>query len=626
MIPGLIFGLAFAAGGVFILSETAMPTWNNWSEMQNWQPAHAQLLEVSGSENETRARYRYQVSGVDYYGDRVYVTDLKDNIGSYHKHLLNRLRGQLQAGQTIPIWVNPFNPQQAVIDRDMRWGLFALMSGFCSIFILIGLLVAYAMIRPGKKAGRFKSPSLLELRAEWKQKQQDPNFKDSFLEYSQYRAEELSQEAKSDTEKTAWQTRKGWHSAKIRSQGRKTVYVIWGFTIAWNAICTPVLFVLPRELEKDNYASLFVLLFPLVGAFLLYKAVLATLEYRRFGQVLFEMDPFPGAIGGHVGGRIHISRLGYRTAAHASAEIVVRLECVYSYVSGSGKNRSRKENIKWAEEGEPQLEQSARGVNLSFRFSVPDHLPEADAEQTDAYYFWRLTAKANIQGVDLNRQYNIPVIKTGATSRFIRHDISAQVSAQKEQKSQAAKISIASGNFDLPGLSRAMRFSEQGDEIRLAFPMFRNKILTLFSGVFAGGFGFACYSMIDFGNSDGGFGILIGIFSIPFILVALLASMATIYLPFNNLRVTIRSDQITILRRLLFIPIFYRQLNAGAISHLSIKRSGSTGQGVDKIGHFKLLAHDQKGKAVTLAEDLDGEDVASHFRDYIAQRLNLESR
>jgi len=626
IIPGLIFGLVFAGGGLFIFAETALPTWQDWYAMQNWQPAYARLLSVSGSENQTQARYRYEVNGITYQGDRVYVTRFNDNIGSYHGDLLNQLRNQRQTGLPVPIWVNPFNPQQSVIDRDMRWGLFALMSGFCLVFIIIGLLVSYAIIRPGKNGAQFKRPSLLELRSEWKQKQHDPNFNHSFIEYSQYRVEELRQNAKGETEKIDWQTRKGWGEASIRSEARRGRLVIWGFAVFWNAVSTPLLFVIPRELEKGNYAALIGLLFPLVGAFLIYKAVLATLEYRRFGQVLFEMDPFPGAIGGHVGGRIHISRLAYKTATNKSSKLTVRLECVYSYVSGTGKNRSRKEDIKWAEEGAPQLENSARGVNLSFRFDAPDHLPEADAEQTSAYYFWRLTTNADIPGVDFNRHYNIPVIKTGATSRFVRHDVSAQVAAKKERESQAAKMSIASGNFDLPGLSRAMRLYQQGDEIRLVFPMFRNKALTLFAAVFGGGFGYACYSMIDFGSTDGGFGILIGLFSIPFILVALVASIAAIYLPFNNLRVTIRPGQVTILRRLLFIPIFYRQLNASNISHLTIKRSGSSGQGVNKIEHFKLLAHDQKGKSVTLAEDLDGKDVAGHFRDYLAQRLNVESR
>jgi hypothetical protein len=466
---------------------------------------------------------------------------------------------------------------------------------------------------------------LLALRKEWKQKIREPGFDQNFLEFSQSRIAELSQPALEKVESVDWRTRKDWASPTIASQAGKRTLVIWGFAIFWNAISTPLLFTLPAELDTQNYAALFALLFPMVGIFLIYKALQSVLEYKRFGKVLMVMDPYPGAIGGHMGGKIQVSRLHHKLASDPSSEITVRLECVYSYISGSGKNRSRRENIKWAEEGHPRVQGSARGTELSFRFDVPDNLPEADVEANDAYHFWRLSVNANIRGVDLKRQYIIPVFKTGRNSRFLRHDISAQVLKTRKQESEAAKISIAQGNFDLPGLSRAMRLEDQGGQINLSFPMFRNKTLTIIAAIFAGGFGFASYSMIGMALESGGFGILLALFCIPFLLVAIIAAIAVVYLAFNNLSVQIKPDQVSVTRRLLFFPVFSRLLNTRDITRLSIKRSGSTGQGVDKILHFKLMAHDNNGKTVTIAEDLDGEDVAAHFRDYIARRLNLEA-
>jgi len=626
IIPGLIFGLLFAGGGLFILSQTALPTWQDWYAMQSWQPAQARLVSVSGSENQTETHYRYRRNGVTYEGDRVHVASFSDNIGSYHPDLLARLKSQQRADEPVDIWVNPIDPQQAVIDRDMRWGLFALMTGFCSIFIFIGLLISYASMTAKNDADGFKRPSLSTLRKEWSQRQQDPNFKENFLEFSQYRIEELKQQAKGETATIPWQTRKGWETPNIRSEAKKSAVLFWVFAIGWNAVSSPMLFALREEVETGNYAALLGLLFPLAGAFLLYKAIATTLELRRFGKVLVEMDPFPGAIGGHVGGRIRVSRLASHAVFDPSAHFSVRLECVYSYMSGSGDSRSRKENIKWAEQGHPRPESAGRGVTLAFRFDVPDGLPEADVDQTDAYHFWRLTAKAELEGVDLNRQYNLPVFKTGETSRFVRHDVSAQVAKHREHESEIARNAIERGEFDIPGLSRAMRISQQGGEIRMAFPMFRNKVLTVIAALFAGGFGFGSYSMIGMALEGGIYGLFIGLFSLPFLLVAVVASLATIYLPLNNMRVHIRRNEVSVLRRLMMIPVFYRQLAVTDISYLAIKRSGSTGQGVDKIEHFKLQAHDLAGKSVTLAEDLDGEDVAAHFRDYLARRLNVESR
>ncbi|MCP4186168.1 MAG: DUF3592 domain-containing protein, partial [Gammaproteobacteria bacterium] len=310
IIPGLIFGLIFAGGGFFFLSETAIPTWQNWQSMHNWQPGFAQLISASGAENYTEAHYRYEFGGLDFEGTRVYVADFKDNIGSYHADMLQLLRRYQQSGQPLPIWINPHFPRESVIDREMRWGLFLLMSAFCSVFILIGLAVIYGSVSSKK----------------------------------------LQKQTRDEPKNTDWQSRKGWGSAKIASDAVKGAWFYWLFAIFWNAISTPVIFILPDELENENYIALVALLFPLVGIFLLYKAITTTLEYRHFGKVFLEMDPYPGAIGGHVGGRIQVTRLDHHKVSEAS-ELSVQLECIYSYMSGSGKNRSRRESIKWVEQG-----------------------------------------------------------------------------------------------------------------------------------------------------------------------------------------------------------------------------------------------------------------------------------
>lgn len=308
-IPGLIFGLLFAGGGVAMLSQTAWPTWQEWSLMQNWQPAEAQLLEVSGDVSHTSALYHYSIDGVPYQGERVYVATFNDNIGSYHLDLLKRLRVYQVKHTPLPVWVNPADPHQAVIDREMRWGLFAITIGFCSIFIIAGLGIAYASLRSKKTVAEFKRPSLLALRKEWKQRQRNPAFTDDFFEFVRNRVEELEQAAKTRTEQSQWQLRKGWETSAVRSEAVAGMKLIWGFAIIWNLFTLPMLFtIVPQELEKGNYAILAVLAFVLVGALLIYLAMKPTLEYRRFGKVLFEMDPYPGSIGGHVGGGIYVCR------------------------------------------------------------------------------------------------------------------------------------------------------------------------------------------------------------------------------------------------------------------------------------------------------------------------------
>jgi hypothetical protein len=623
IIPGLLFGLIFASGGGFILLETSWPMWQNWQQAQDWRPASARLLSVSGADNDTRADYRYDFAGRSYQATGVGVSEFKDNIGSYHRDMQEYLREIQRNGDILPIWVNPANPSQAVIDRDMRWGLFAMTSGFCSIFLLIGLGVIVASLRSSSQAGSRSRPTYWQMRKTWQRAQKDNAVKLGFVEFCQQHYAELGTQGEVESDNVTaseWQSRKGWESARIYSNAGRGVWFFWVFAVVWNAISTPIVFILPEELHRNNYLALIAVLFPVVGLLLLYKAINRTLEYRHFGKVVYRMDPYPGGIGGHVGGHIQVKNLDFRRASEAET-LLVKVECVYSYMSGSGDNRSRRESIKWAEQGEPKIDNALEGVSLAFRFDIPAGLPPADVEQSGDYHFWRLGINAEIPGIDLDRSYNIPVFATSETSQNVRHDVSAQAAALRQQESDAAKLNIARGQFDIEGLSRAMRFRTEGNRIQLKFPMFRNKLLSLFAAVFAGGFGFASYSMADMASGGGMFGIFITIFGIPFFLVALVATIAAVYLPFNNLVVDIAPGEVTVLRRLLFIPIYRRHLRRNDISHLSIKRSGSTGQGVGKIEHFKIRAQDKQGGNVTLAEDIDGEEVATHFRDYLAQRM-----
>ncbi|MDH3305154.1 MAG: hypothetical protein OEM92_08100 [Gammaproteobacteria bacterium] len=58
------------------------------------------------------------------------------------------------------------------------------------------------------------------------------------------------------------------------------------------------------------------------------------------------------------------------------------------YVSGNGKNRSRKEEAKWQDTIVVHAEQGARGTRLAFRFDAPAGLDASDADQGDSYHVW----------------------------------------------------------------------------------------------------------------------------------------------------------------------------------------------------------------------------------------------
>lgn len=406
---GSALGLSFAGGGAVLLVTTVVPWFRAWEEAKTWQQAWAQVESVDGADNETRASYRYTIEGVNYSGKRVYLADFKDNIGNYHENLKAHLKSLQRTETPVAIWVDPENAGEAVIDREIRWGLLLLIVGFCSAFIVVGLAVCLASIfaRDGKKP---QQPATAELKRQWEQKKSgDPGYHEGFIESRRFRLHELQKEAEREASAEQagelWRQKKKWRTSRIRSEAKSITLAVWIFAILWCGVSSPILFFLKSELHSGNYLAIIGLIFPLIGIFLLAKAIAMSREYRRFGIVEYCMDPYPGEIGGTVGGSMEI-----RNVQEAGAGFRVKLECVFSHESGSSGDKSRFETIRWAKEGRAGAARIPGGVRLAFRFDVPRDLPESDVSQTGDYNYWRLQVTADLPGVDLNRTYIIPVM------------------------------------------------------------------------------------------------------------------------------------------------------------------------------------------------------------------------
>ncbi len=59
---------------------------------------------------------------------------------------------------------------------------------------------------------------------------------------------------------------------------------------------------------------------------------------------------------------------------------------------------------------------------------------------------------------------------------------------------------------------------------------------------------------------------------------------------------------------------------------MSIKKSGSTGQGNHKIEHYKIEANYNRGDSITLAEDIDGEDLPTRSRNICYSEPNMGNK
>lgn len=376
------------------------------------------------------------------------------------------------------------------------------------------------------------------------------------------------------------------------------MYAIWFFAVIWNAISLPTTFLMPNVWRKEGALALIILLFPLVGLGLLYWALKLTREWRHFGNTPLTLDPFPGAIGGDVGGEIEL-QVPYEPALACE----VTLCCLYSHETGSGDDSTRQERVEWQDSGYAQVERTAQGMRLRFRSAVPAGLRASEEESGD-HYFWRLSVKAQLPGGDLNRSFTIPVYATGENSRFQQLDTGKAVPhGVPELKAESL----------LP-----LRYN--GGVRELDYPMFRQPWRVLMM-VAVGGV-FAIAGIVLWGKAPregGGLYFMGGIFTF----LGSLLTLGGLYAGFTSLYVAWDGKQVLTIRRLLGIAIRRRRANYHEVLGVVLNKGATSNQkgDVHRI-KFHVVAQTSKGEMV-LAENIDSHSKAKVVEAYFREQFGL---
>ena len=561
-----LFSLPFAGFGVFMLFMIGTELMDA-AEMRGWQPVQARLL-TAGYETHTDedgstwlayATYEYTWHTQAYTGDRVAIAHGADNIGGYQKKLGNRLAGAMSRGETVTAWVDPESPSQSIIDRNPRWGLLAFKSIFVFVFGGVGFGLMIFTIRAPKE----KDPEA-------------PEFAN-----------------------TPWLVNDAWQGDAIRSGSKASMWGAWAFATLWNLIAMPLPFLLYGEVtEKENYAALIGLVFPLVGVGLLYWAVSRTREWRRFGPTPLELDPFPGAIGGHVGGSIDVN-LPYSGATTYR----VTLTNLFSYESGSGDNRSRKEKAKWQDRRLAHAEPGPRGTRIVFRFDVPDGLAESDAAKPgDDYTIWRLNLAGELDGRNLDRDWEIPVYPTGARSR----SIDARKISQSRSRQAADDDAV---------VRRRVRVRNTATGKSLYYPIGRHALSSIVGVLVGSLFGGAGWWLL---TAEGAL-FMGAIFSF----VGWGIALAALYMLGNSLEVWQDGILLHSKRRWLGLPIRHKTLRRSAFHRFEKSSNMQMQSGGKHTFFYSVDAIGASAEQIRLGEGFRGESEADAGIRLIARELGL---
>ena len=561
----LLFGLPFLGLGLWMLWSASSLFLEAW-QMNSWVQSPANLTRGGyetrrGGDSPTYeafAAYTYSIDGRSYQGNRVTLSSGSDNVGTYQQDIGDYLSKAASSGSSIQVYVDPKNASNSIIDPNVRWPLtgpkLMIMLLFCGIGL--GLTIASRRI---------------------------PKPKDKTLpEY----------------EHAPWLLNDSWQTAAITSNAKQAMWLAWGFAAFCILVSGPLVFPVYQEVtEKQNHIALIGLLFPLVGIGLMVSAIKRTLEWRSIGPAPIALDPFPGSIGGHVGGTIDLA-----IPFDASNEFTLTLTNFHSYIKGSGKNKNRREDAIWQKNLVVSAVAGRKDTHLIFRFDVPDQCKESDAVKQSSYHGWRLNLSATLAGTNLDRDYELPVYATAEHSRLLSESViahSESLQAARDEKSVRDTVNLES--------------SASGK--RMFFPMGRNLKAAL-GGVLVSSLFVAAGWFIYFELGKELFGAVFGG-------IGGLAVLGCLYLMLNSLEVMQTDREIRTVRRLMGIPIGRKSMHRDAFKSFHKNSSFQTQTGTKKVVYYSVEAIDRQDNKLVLGVGFKGENEADAAIKLMVEEFNL---
>ncbi len=177
-------------------------------------------------------------------------------------------------------------------------------------------------------------------------------------------------ELKAQNPDKPWMWRNDWASRAIKDSNKSGAIGLWIFALLWNSISFPMAFLIARpELAEGNLAALLILLFPLVGVFLLIGAIYQTLRSMKFGTSTCHLEHVPIVPGRTFRGDIELT-----TDATPQNGYRLRIASMRAVTTGTGKNRSTSERLLWDAEIVVDTSAAIRspiGTRIPFVFATP---------------------------------------------------------------------------------------------------------------------------------------------------------------------------------------------------------------------------------------------------------------
>ncbi len=207
-----------------------------------------------------------------------------------------------------------------------------------------------------------------------------------------------------------WLWREDWVNGYADAEWRSTAATWGAMGVIFMIVGGPGLMAIPQNwYTRHRYETWIVLVFPLAGLYLLSQSARATLRETKFQKTRIKLSTLPGVIGGRVEGTLETAYM-----FPAGTQVKLTLSCVRSYDSG-GSNHSHWENALWQDTQLVPAYAGGPGSSMPVHFTTPYDARETDGRNPSDEIFWKLTANAEVPGLDFRADFRVPVFKTQAS-------------------------------------------------------------------------------------------------------------------------------------------------------------------------------------------------------------------
>ncbi|MFZ6766516.1 DUF3592 domain-containing protein [Undibacterium sp. Di26W] len=354
----LVFALVFGFGGVEVgvlpMTRMLMGWWRAASLVA--VPARIEKLALKRHDGESTTwqvlgEFVYQYQGKEFRSHRINIGgDSSDNIGSYQQDWYAELQRAQATNQNINVWVDPQQPEFAVVDRQIRLKRLLFLIPFAFLFPAVALGACWALWVIWRKPVFDENPA-------------DKQLRDQVVNPSLQRG-----------------------LLKPEPSGALAAGL---FALVWNMLTLPLVLL---ALSGGGFGVRWLLLvFPLAGVLIAYYAVRQAYLRWRVGKTALSMSQLP-AIGNTdcrirlhfftpLGQRMHTPSMSYD--AHTS------IECLYE--DSRGEDTDTK--ILWSETLTTRPIMHAASC-LDASLNLPDHL-QASAfwDKGKQKIIWKLRIK-----------------------------------------------------------------------------------------------------------------------------------------------------------------------------------------------------------------------------------------